>query len=729
MALTPTSASSRSSTRRGIGRLAATAVLAASALTASALGQSRGQDEDPQTLLKEFIHYTLVAQPGLAAGYGQQLLESGITDEEMARLVEGGEFDLDRLDRAIDRGLRVAELEQIAGLIGRRIEDGRLALAREGERIRDAIRMLVGSQRERLIAEDRLDAAGEYAVPALLNVVVESRDERLRAACRRMLVEIGRVAVTPLTVALSEVDPATQRSICEMLGEIGYAHAGPALRELALNEDAPGTVRDAAQRAFDRIVGGDDALDVLWTRLARDHFDDLGSLVAYPFDAVSNVWRYDAFSGLIATPVPTVIYNEIMAMRASREALDEDARNREAIGLYVASNLRRENDLPPGSMDPIHGDSPYSPSFYATVFGTGICLDVLGLGLDTNDTPLVRDAIRALAETTGGSNLFTSADRDRIALVEAMQYPDRRVNYEAALVLANALPRSNFDGANRVIPTLSGAIRDAGVLNAFVVGDDPENRRNEARRLEAIGFTVAGEGATAADIAGAMQDVPAVDAVVIRTDDREAAIQAHLELRRYADAAAAPILVVAAPVDRAQLQLEFRANPSTLVVGDVTDDGWNQALEDLMRRATGGMMTSADAEIFTIEALSAMRDVAISNTTAYRVADAEDVLLDALRSRSGGTRLLVADILALIDSEDAQQALFDAALDASGGEQVDLLGRVAESVKRHGDQAAPRHVTALLQLVADSSGSLAEAAATVHGALNRGTGDAVGLIR
>jgi hypothetical protein len=121
--------------------------------------------------------------------------------------------------------------------------------------------------------------------------------------------------------------------------------------------------------------------------------------------------------------------------------------------------------------------------------------------------------------------------------------------------------------------------------------------------------------------------------------------------------------------------------------------------------------------------------VAISGSPAFSVNDAEASLVVALAERSGGTRMLVADILALMASNSAQQALFDAALsEADAYDQVELLTRVADSVKRFGNRSAERHVAALVRLVAGSEDEVAEAAARVHGALNREPAAAVGFI-
>jgi hypothetical protein len=151
-------------------------------------------------------------------------------------------------------------------------------------------------------------------------------------------------------------------------------------------------------------------------------------------------------------------------------------------------------------------------------------------------------------------------------------------------------------------------------------------------------------------------------------------------------------------------------------------------VDAVMTRASGGRMTEAEAEQYAIYALEALEDIAISRSPAYSIADAESSLIDALSTRSGGTRMLVAQILALIDSDAAQRKLFDAALAATDDEQVELLKHVADSVRLFGDRAEKRHVEALIALIQSASGPTAEAAATVHGALNLPTSDAVKLI-
>jgi len=686
------------------------------------------QDAKPSELFEDFVHYTLIAKPDFAADAARKLLDSGATNGELVEVLEASEIGEKRFEEAMARALLIGELEDVAAELGMRLERGHLELARDSKRIAEAIQMLGGTQRERMMAQRRLAEAGEYAVPALLSIVTGGQDERLRQSSLQMIREIGRLSVAPLCEALLAVDGTNQRLICDVLGDIGYPHAAPYLKDVAGNENASGPAREAATRALARLNVVDDSEDALYAGLSHRYFADESSLIAYPYEAVNNVWRYDAFQGLIGDQVPTAIFNEVMAMRTAARALAANARNMDAVTLYVASNLKRENELPAGESDPIYDENPYTPSFYATVFGTAVNQSVLNLAMGHRDTPLVRDAIASLAQTTGGSNLFSGSMGVR-PLLASLSYPDRRVQYEAALTLARALPSESFEGCDRVVPILASAIRSAGELYAMVAADDEENRKAEVSRLQAQGFTVVATAPSVVDLREEIQAASAVDLIVIRMSSVQTARDGETELRASSRTTATPILLVATGVDAVALGRDYRENPRTMVTRNVSDDAYALVVDELLKKAAGGRLTETEAEIYAIESLGALRDVAIARSPIYNVADAEAPLSDALDLRQGGTKLLIADILSLIPTASAQEKLFSAALAADEDDKVDLLDRVAVSVKRHGNFAQPRHIAGLMDLIAASEGSIAEAAARVHGALNLPVDGAVKLVK
>jgi AmiR/NasT family two-component response regulator len=708
---------------RRCGRIV-TAVLAVALLSTVASAQS---NSDREQMLEDFVFYTLTANPDLAAASAASLSATGITDAELAELLDNStKTTVERYEDAVVRALQMDALADIAAALDKRVETGRLDLARDSQRIEQAIQMLVGTQRQKLLARGRLDRAGEYAVPALLRELTEGKDERLKNQCITVLQSIGRQAVTPLCAAVQELgDPVVERIVCDVLGSIGWPNAAPTLAEIAASDAFASPVRAAANRALGRLgVSGAD-VSGLYGQLALQYMDENESLFAFPNEDTNNVWSYDAFAGLEMNPVPTAIFGEVMAMKTAVHAVQLNPDNRDALALFVAANLKRENELPAGATDPVFGEETKSPEFYATVYGTSICLDVLAMGLDRVNTPLVRDAIAALSATTGGTTLL-SGEGGRQPLLEALRYPDRRTQYDAALTLGRALPGERFSGDFAIVPILASSVRSGSDTHAVVIADDEEDRRTIAGSLESMGFQVAGEGASVADLRAAVAEAIGIDLVIVKHGSPEATETTIKALRVEPATTAAPILAQVQAVDLRALRDEYRGDHALLIApasGAVLG-----AQVDSVMGMTGGRMDDAEAEIYAIEALSTLRDIAIANTPAYNILDAESTLAESLEIRTGGTRLMVADIMAFMDSPRAQQRLLDAAMNASGGEQIELLGRVATSVKRFGNRAEDRHVQALADLASASSGDLATAAAQVIGALNVTLPNAVELL-
>jgi hypothetical protein len=249
-------------------------------------------------------------------------------------------------------------------------------------------------------------------------------------------------------------------------------------------------------------------------------------------------------------------------------------------------------------------------------------------------------------------------------------------------------------------------------------------------RLEKLGFTVVGQGADVTQLQADVGLAPAIDLVLVQRIRPAVVADVISQLNSNPKTAGAPVLVVAEPPALTQLQRQFASNPRVKIGSKAADDeGFALAMNELVERAGGGRISEAEAEVYAVDSMSALRDIAVSNNPVFNIADAEPALLDALDSRSGGARLLVSDILAMINSPASQQALFDAALSAqSDDEKVELLNRVADSVKRNGNKAETRHVDGIVELISGTPGPVAEAAARVNGALNLPTNDAIKLL-
>ncbi len=196
-------------------------------LAAPALGRP-----DAAEHLEDFVHYARIAKIDLALAHGQALLETGITNAELADLLDDDRKLLERFEDAISRARFVPQLEDLAAEIEVRVERGRLDLARLPARIAEAITMLIGTRRAQGLAQRRLEEAGEYAIPDMLRQITEGSNETLKLACEAAMIRrIGRQAVTPLCAALPQLEGRNQRLVCRILGDIHLPHAGPYLME------------------------------------------------------------------------------------------------------------------------------------------------------------------------------------------------------------------------------------------------------------------------------------------------------------------------------------------------------------------------------------------------------------------------------------------------------------------------------------------------------------------
>jgi hypothetical protein len=677
---------------------------------------TNAQNTDVEALVDDFVHYALIANVDLAEANAIALLRSEMSDEELYELINETKQRQDRFDRAIGWALYVDRLQPLAAELELKFETGRISLIRDAARLAEAIDLLSGTTRQRLLAEDRLIAAGEYAVPPLLRTMFENPDARTTRMVSKMLTEIGGDAVLPLSIALPHLSGESQVVVCRVLGDIGYAHASPALLTLVHAEGANPAAAQAAAKALGAIdIAVDSNISTLQTVVAGQFFDRQVSVMPAAVAGINNFWVWDDMYGLETRDVPEAVFDDVMAMYFAAAALASNSQNEPAMSIFVASNLRRDRELG-GVDDLVYGNLAYSPEFYATVFGPEVASDVLRIALERRDTPLAHDAIAALARTAGAAAAVTGADQP---LVNAMFYPDRRIQYEAAMTIASTLPSLNFEGSYRVVPLLASAVRSGNAMYAIVIGEDEEVRRRIGTSLESMGWSIMGEGTTATSAIEAAGIVPGIDLAVVAARNADHGQNVSGELAMMTQTTATPVLVLADGVD-VQILRNVCENQDMVAAGDIaiTDSALAAVLEGLLARAAGGRLDAAEADFFAAKALAVLRDIALANTV-LQVDDATGALVDALATTDPVTQALVAETLSMVDSHLAQQTLVSAALaDGQIDDRMMLLDEASASVRRWGNLTQEWQVAEIINLVETTSGDLADAAARLNGAIN-----------
>ncbi|MEL6497558.1 MAG: HEAT repeat domain-containing protein [Planctomycetota bacterium] len=705
------------------GALVGLTLVAASGLAPSAIAQTDEPDVEQQ--IRDFIFFVNINRDDAARVTAEQLLASGMSPQEILNVVESERLFGD-LQEALGKAGRRAELEPVAGEIVILLRDARLQRARDPDEIDRNIEALTGPLRGKLYARDLLKAAGEYAMPQLLESLLQRRDPNLRTEVQRLMSEMGRSAVVPLSTALLDVDPASQELIASILGNLGYRTAGPFVTELASRTDNA-DVRSAAERAADELgIAGTPTAD-LYLSIGEAYYDQRDELTVFPGEDVQLLWDYDPAIGLLPTAIDTTVFHEAMAMRMAGRAMELGANQTQAYGLWVAANFSREIDEPLGYDNPAYPPSRREAMYYATFTGPTTGEDVLARALDDTDTPLARRAIDAIAQTAGPERLWSSQGRVS-PLVTALGYPSRRVQYDAALALAASQPEESFAGSERVIPTLASALRFAGEKYAVVLAQSNERYTSLRATLEGRGYVVLPYGESVDDIRESLISVAGVDLVVMQPG-ANATTNTYAAIRQESRLSATPVLALAATPELPRLRRSFDRDVSIEVrpLG-VSSDALNATIDTLIDRASGGEIGEQEAIDYAERAVAALRDLAVGRNRVLSVADATTGLVSAMNETTGDIRLRVAEVLAMIDRTDAQRTLAAAAFDAAGSERIALLDSLAVSARNHGQLMSDELLAQLVEIAETGADDEATSAAAVVGALGASREDVVRLI-
>ncbi len=680
--------------------------------------QPSADHEQELELLRDFIHFVKIARFDVAADLGGQILDVGMEPEDFVDLVERSR-EQQRFEEAIAAGLRVPVLEPIAAALDGAFRDGKLARARNPDEIARNIALLTQGLRARSLARERLIVAGEYAMPQLLDAYLQQSDLALKAQVQRLLVDMGRHAIIPLTTAMPGLDAARQEAIAEVLGLIPYRTSLPVLIDIYQSTDND-AVRQACGRSISRL-GGDPGKTVadMYALLADSYYAEPAELTSFPNEDYQLIWNFNPGLGLVMVPIRTPVFHEAMSMRMAERALALDPTENETLALWVAANYSRELDTPENYENPVYSSERRDAEYYGIAVGPEIDQLVLRRGLDTRDTPLVRLAIDALAQTAGPRALWGEPIGDRYPLLESLTYQNRRVQFEAALALGKAQPVESFGGSERVIPLLASAVMDASSLHAIVLtGRDREAYDQYRALLEQLGFTVLPPAENGlSDLNAVIAETPTIDLMVtsLGFDDTLRSIESA---RADNKLAVAPILSLMGPDDVIPMTRQYHRDQSVSVRRSaISKSAFDESVSTLLEVASGGPISDDEADEYSYRSIEVLRNLAISNNQVLNISDASSILIDVLDQVEGFTLLDVAEIISYMPQQKAQQAIMDKALESSGEIQMELLAMVADSGKRFGNQINNRQIRRLIELAQDPHDELATVAVATMGAL------------
>lgn len=684
-------------------------------------------------LLADFIHYTKLSRFDLAANSAGELLDRGITEADFVKLVERDAKTRADFEAAVQKSLQNDASQAVAVRLEKAYENGQMGRARNADQITANIKALGGNLREQMFAQQRLIEAGEYAMPQLLEAYLNRNNLAVQPKIHQVLRAMGRQAIIPLCTAMMKVGPVDQERIADLLGLLEYPTSLPYLSDLAGNTENQ-SVRAACNRSIANLASGNAVPDSasLYRLLAEAYYNEKSELTSFPGEQHQLLWDYNpSAGGLLMTAIVTPVFHEAMSMNLAERALALEAKagapNPETLALWVSSNFSREIDTPKDYQNPAYPADRRPPAYFAMASGADVAQRVLARGLDTRDTPLARRALIAVERTAGGNTLI--AGGGRTPLLEALNYPSRRVQYEAALALAASQPQAAFAGSDRVVPVLASAIRGASSQYAVVITADAETYQGVRTILTSKGYTVLPQGRSVSELVQPIAEAPAVDLIVAVGLNGERVPALLNEVRAHNKLAATPVLAVTNAESYNVLRHRY-ANDSSVAVRQmgVGDAQLGKTVDDLLTASTGGPVTAEEARQYAQRSLKSLSDLSISSNTVLNVEDAALPLIGALADPASPDRMDIAKVLSHIGQDRTQRALMDSAMNAKDVERVALLNLVTDSAKRFGNKLEVRSVAQIVDLATNGNNDEATAAAALMGALNLPNNELVNMI-
>ena len=407
----------------------------------------------------EFLHYTKIGRLDLAAGYARAVLDSNPEPKELLALSQKNPQGYMILLKVFESTSNT-ELAEMAGGILDIIEQGRFIRRAEPAIIAEEVRRLSSTARGRLAAVKRLQDAGEYAIPYMLDAMADdSRKDELPNIVWA-LPRIGRDAIRPLAAALQTDNIALKAEIIKALGNIGYPQSLAHLKYI-IEKDNSAQLRDLAAEAIREIDPAALKLEAakLFYRLAENYYYHAQSLAPAHDADFCNMWFWDS----AADPLPLQrqevdrdYFYELMAMRACEWALRADAGFGLAIGLWQAAFFKAESA---GLALPEYfGSDHANAAVYATTAGPKYLHQALARAVKDKNAYVALGVVEALATTAGEKSLLYRIGPAQ-PLVQALSFNDRAVRYSAAIAIAAAGPKEKFAESKFVAKNLAEAVR------------------------------------------------------------------------------------------------------------------------------------------------------------------------------------------------------------------------------------------------------------------------------
>lgn len=452
----------------------------------------------PEALFDAVVLMIDLERPNLALGYLKQLLQQNPPDAAILKM---------RDKHGVAAFLELSNdkrLQPYATQLLERMNAAFRKFATDPARVDQLIASLSGDPQERHVAIFSLRATGPVAIPRMLSVVAAAGSTKQRDVILYAISRMGRPVIPALLGAVESPDERVRSVAIDALGLLGDKTVTPWLWYPAFADESEPGIRQAARRALARILRGDEryAADVSGygavaelQKIAQSHFRN-----EYPWtlaeDGNVELWSWAlAKNQLTAWKLDPQTASLIVGSRFAKQALNLSPDRTEVKSLFLA--LRLTFDAHVAGWDKPLPTGPGTAFNLALLAGPEMALDTLKYSL-SNPNPAATLASLQVLSQIGNRGQLSSREGQASPILQALNYPNFRVQFAAASTILQLDPQREFRGAARVVAILTRALNDVGSSVGLAI--DP----NEDRAATMAGLL--GEMAYDPQIAATGQD-------------------------------------------------------------------------------------------------------------------------------------------------------------------------------------------------------------------------------
>lgn len=363
------------------------------------------------------------------------------------------------------------------------INQSALARNRNPDRIAHLVENLRKSADERAYALQQLRGIGAIAIPQLVNALREGGNSQ---PIIDAIINMPRESWLPVAAALDLDEEGVMAVLIAALQEYDVAKAADSLWYIAESPRYSFELRRSARLALRVLLRREDhelpPAHIALANLARQYYlhqIHLGD----PADKVM-VWYWDSVNGLQSASISLSFAEEYYGLKAARLALDLDPKQESARVTLLSLAFQKSMER--------HGATENLPGRTAGAWDTALSAgpelleQVLEQGIRDQQPSVVLGATRALANT--GNERVLRSDNKPSLLKRALDFPNRRVQFAAAETALTIRPKVPFDGAQRVLQTLVGALTPDSQPVAVILDSNVLTANQTGGALRQLGF-------------------------------------------------------------------------------------------------------------------------------------------------------------------------------------------------------------------------------------------------